>query len=146
MLFIMLFIFTIFLSFAFTTAKQQTSIGVNYNSVTNNYEVIKSNVENSNAYGYYIKNVLSSGWNYLDVFMSNNTNTLTEHLDNSKSMGFIEGYLSCEEMKLFYPNFMSSAFEGEKPGIQTVEFIKANYKWMQDMTDEMQIMIFIGIL
>jgi hypothetical protein len=53
------------------------------------------------AYGYYFKSMNNSGWNHLDFFMQEEVDSVEEHLRYSRAMGYLEGYVTCNEIKGF---------------------------------------------
>lgn len=112
-----------------------TSIGlaVNYLPETGGYDVVHRADDSYDAYGNYFQNYNSSGWYYLDVFMQMEVDSAEDYLHYSRAMGFVEGYLSCQQIKDFYPNFYSDEFGTDEPGDQTINFIQENYDWMKKM-------------
>lgn len=115
----------------------QHAIGVNYDPILGSYEVREGldphqeTGNNFNARGSILKGEMSAGgWNYLDMIATK------DDLQHYKALGFVEGYLSCEEIRAFYKNFLGSAFGvGEVPGEKTVGFLVENYLWMKGEVD-----------
>jgi hypothetical protein len=86
------------------------------------------------ARGEYLSNVSGSNWNYLNI-----ENTRTENdKDYTRAMravGYLEGYLTCADMRNYYLNFMHGMFEGSLPSKQTQQFLAENYKWVSSQAD-----------
>eukprot|EP01034_Spumella_vulgaris_P031851 gene31851-39343_t len=40
---------------------------------------------------------------------------------------------TCEDIKLFYPNFYSAVFGTKAPGPETIKFMESNYAWVKEM-------------
>lgn len=117
-------------------SSQVTSIGVTYDSKTNQFSVIDdinsgSNIKDSLAYGTFTTDSNGSGWNYLDVSYGTSSSSSLNAL-KSKALGYVEGYLTCNEMQKFYYNFVSDMFgKGSGPGVKTSAFLIENYDWMK---------------
>lgn len=58
-----------------------------------------------------------------------------QHFLFAASLGYLEGYLTCETMKTFYPNFYSAVFGSKAPGTETIAFIEDNYNWMVEQAE-----------
>eukprot|EP01038_Epipyxis_sp_PR26KG_P004537 gene4537-6407_t len=109
-------------------------ISVTYDSKSNSYSVSdKADLVYADSFGYYYKNYNGNGWNYLDVYMQMEVDSIDDHITYSKSMGYLEGFITCNEIKSFYPNFYSATFGTDKVGSKTLGFVKANYDWMSEM-------------
>ena len=117
---------------AYTLAdSSKTGISVTYNSKTGKYDVSDVVSDSADAYGYFYRNYNNSGWNFLDNKMQEEINSVDEHLTYFKSFGYLEGYVTCPEIQIFYPNFYSAVFGTDKPGVQTIKFIQDNYNWLK---------------
>lgn len=89
------------------------------------------------AYGAanYTRNV--SGWGYLSVRGSPPTSgDFKSYLNSMKAMGYLEGYLTCAEMREWYSNFYSGLFDGGDPSDETMNFLQDNYDWMSLEADK----------
>jgi hypothetical protein len=64
----------------------------------------------ANAYGTYNFNSSVAGWNYIDISANKSPTTSESHLENMYAMGFAEGYVSCQEIHTFWPNFYQDLF------------------------------------
>jgi hypothetical protein len=122
----------------------------------------KSNIQVSDdivAEGYYTYNLNNSGWNYLNIettqidyqnknfdkrfpnMINNPLNSrsyesnIESYLIHMKGIGYLEGYLSCEEITTFYPNFYSDSFGEDKPPSDVSNFIKSNYDWVKSQAE-----------
>ncbi len=62
--------------------------------------------------------------------------SVDEYLDLSTTLGYLEGYATCNTLKTFYPNFYSAVFGSSEPGDETVAFIEDNYNWMVSQANE----------
>ena len=83
----------------------------------------------------YTRNV--SGWNYLAVRGTPPSNgDYKTYLSSMKAMGYLEGYLSCLEMREWYANFYSGLFDGGDPSDETLAFLEDNYDWMSLEADK----------
>lgn len=52
-------------------------------------------------------------------------------------MGYLEGYVTCDTLKTFYPNFYSAVFGSSlAPGSETIAFVVDNYDWMAEQAEE----------
>jgi hypothetical protein len=112
-------------------------ISVSYNFTTKSYDVGNYyDEEMSDAVGYYYKNYENSYWNYLTIRMNTEISSREDHLMYMGSFGFLEGYITCSEIRTFYPNFYSAVFGTSSPGKQTLEFLQENYDWMMKMSNE----------
>ena len=92
--------------------------------------------ESYDAFGTYYKNYNGSFWNYFDGHTQTEVSSVSDHLQYSRALGFLEGYSTCNEIRTFYPNFYSAVFGSDKVGFQTLKFIRDNYQWLQKMADE----------
>ena len=82
----------------------------------------------------YHQNVGNSGFNYLDI-----TSTTPEegallrstetYLSTMRAMGYLEGYLTCDEIATFYPNFYSDSFGSNVVPSDVKNFIESNYAY-----------------
>ena len=83
----------------------------------------------------YTRNV--SGWNYLAVRGTPPIDgNYKSYLNSMKAMGYLEGYLTCEEMREWYANFYSGLFDGGDPSDETLAFLQDNYDWMSLEADK----------
>ena len=77
----------------------------------------------------YTRNV--SGWNYLAIRGRPPLDgDRKSYLNSMKAMGYLEGYLTCLEMREWYANFYSGLFDGGDPSDETLAFLDDNYNWM----------------
>ena len=53
-----------------------------------------------------------------------------EELLSMLAMGFLEGYVTCNEMRQWYVNFYSGLFDGGDPMDPTLDFLETNHDWM----------------
>jgi hypothetical protein len=119
---------------AAATTQTQTDISVTYDGAK--FIVTNSIDKAADSYGYYDTNYNSSGWGYLDAHMQTDVTSTEQHLSFATSLGYLEGYATCETMKTFYPNFYSAVFgSSEEPGAETVAFIEDNYAWMAEQAE-----------
>lgn len=88
------------------------------------------------AWGNYTAGNSLEGWNYLEVFGSNQIKSVDDMLLSRKAMGYLEGQASCNEITHFYPNFYNDLFGTESPGAGTIAFIRKNYAWVKDMAEK----------
>lgn len=118
-------------------ATEKLPISVNYNSATGKYSVSKSYDGTADAFGYFYPNLAESGWNYLDASMqTNNINSADEYVQKSRSLGYLEGYATCNEIYTFYPNFYSAVFGTSTVGQGTLTFLQENYDWLEKTAKE----------
>jgi hypothetical protein len=40
------------------------------------------------------------------------------------ALGYLEGYLTCEEMSEFYANFYAGLYDGADPSDETLDFVQ----------------------
>lgn len=116
---------------------QTIPISVFYNSSSQTFIASKVYDESFDAFGYYHLNYNDSGWNFLDISMQTEISSINDHLQYSLSMGYLEGFISCQEITNFYTNFYSSMFANQKPNIRTIRFLENNYDWMTFMSDKL---------
>jgi hypothetical protein len=115
---------------------QKVEISINFNSDTQKYDVINKISDSADAFGFYHKNYNSSGWNFLDNNMQTEISSVEDHLLYSKSFGFLEGYVTCQDIRTFYPNFYSAVFGKKSPGPETIKFIESNFIWLKEMSEK----------
>jgi hypothetical protein len=104
------------------------------------------------ADGVYTKNLNNNGWNYLSIetmdlksfstrLNETKGNTLNEneqlatirqqYIRNMKALGYLEGYVTCNEVKQYYENFFAGQFSQSMNLTQeAVDFLLLNYEWM----------------
>lgn len=112
---------------------QKQPVSVHYNSASDSFDVTADYDISAEAFGYYYRDLNGSYWNYLDAHMQEEVDSVSDHVLYSRALGFLEGYATCNEIKTFYPNFHSAVFGTEAPGAETINFLEANYKWLQKM-------------
>lgn len=117
-------------------AEQKIPISVSYDSTSGQYSVSNTYDSGADAFGYFYLNLNQSGWNYLDASMYTEISSVDAHLQYAKSLGYLEGYVTCDTIHTFYPNFYSAIFGTSEPGAQTLQFIQDNYAWMQAMVSQ----------
>lgn len=116
----------------FAEPSTQTQATVTYNADTGSFDVTEGQAcDTGDAYGTYYLNYNSSGWNYFDGVAQSEVDSPEDHLMYLKALGFLEGYLTCDTIKVFYPNFYSGSFGTNKPGPKTIAFLQANYDWLK---------------
>ena len=86
--------------------KDTISVSVYKNIFTNRYEVIQGRKDlQSDAIGIYQTNIEISGWNYLEIEGTPQEDTMEKYLQSMKAMGYLEGYLTWQQIEQFYPNY-----------------------------------------
>ena len=73
-----------------TTSDSVRGISVSFNFTSRKFDVLDVADENGDAFGYYYTNYNQSGWQYLDVFMYTEIDSVSEHLQYSRAMGYLE--------------------------------------------------------
>lgn len=114
-------------------ADEKKAFSVTWNTATNSFSVSNKYDEDADAYGYYTRNVNASNWNYLDAHAQSEVTSRDYHLQTMRALGFLEGYATCETIQTFYGNFYSAVFGEDPVGAQTINFLRKNYDWLQDM-------------
>jgi Phospholipase B len=129
-----------------------TSVGLVYSHNKMNKPVLVDyNAPNAIARANYTRNANNSGWHYLQLHVPTPTihatanessltlSTISHYLQSMYGIGYLEGYLTCNEIKDFYVNYYNSMFEGgdKESGLSedTITFIGANYDWMNAQAD-----------
>ena len=113
------------------------SISVSRDTVTGAFTVQDGIIStDADAFGHYYSSYNSSGWAYLDVHMNTEVSSVDQHLSFTKSFGYLEGFITCNTIKTFYPNFYSAVFGSSEPGAETIQFIEDNYDWMVEQADK----------
>lgn len=88
------------------------------------------------AIANYTRDAGGSGWNYFDVHVNPSaTNSADDYISAMRVVGYLEGALTCAEIKDFYLNYYSSTFEGISPSKETIAFLTDNYAWMLAQSD-----------
>lgn len=96
-----------------------------------------SSTDESIATGSYLINVNNSGFNYLEISTTStpsfftSSSDLDDYLMHMKGAGFLEGYLTCKEISIFYPNFYSDTFGEDDVPQQVKDFVEDNYDWVK---------------
>lgn len=86
------------------------------------------------AVANYSRNVNGNGWNHLsgavlaDRLSDRDPGSFFKSME---ALGFLEGYLSCNEMQQYYRNFYSGLFDGADPSEETLRFLSDNYAWVR---------------
>jgi hypothetical protein len=62
------------------------------------------------AVGKFHTNIDDAGWNYLEVEAIPSDSSLTTYLYSMRAMGFVEGYLTWQQISEYYPNYYQSEF------------------------------------
>ena len=110
------------------------------NTASPNAKVVTDTLDkvNANAYGTYNFNGSINGWNYLDIHANTAPVSSETHLSNMYAVGYAEGYVSCKEIRTFWPNFYKDLFGDllTPPGEGTLKFIREQWKWMGEMIEE----------
>lgn len=99
----------------------------------------------------FVDNIDSNGWNYLSVrstmspyYYKNSDNPSTyvpqreiigNYLLSKLSMGYIEGFTTCEKIQDWYRNFYQGMFDGGDPEVETLNFLQVNHDWMIAQSD-----------
>ena len=130
----MLSVFAVVALIASAKAVENTKyLSVNYNPDDGTYSTIFSVDSNYDAYGTFYHNYNASNWNFLDANMQQEVSSVSSHLEYTRALGYLEGYITCEKIQTFYPNFYSAVFGADPPGNQTLQFVRDNYDWMKSM-------------
>jgi hypothetical protein len=109
------------------------------------------------ADGVYTKNLNNNGWNYLSIetmdlksfanrLNQTKGNSLNDaeqlatirqqYIRNMKALGYLEGYVTCNEVKQYYENFFAGQFSHSMNLTQeAVDFLLSNYEWMSIQSD-----------
>ena len=112
-------------------------MGVQKIANSNDYQVTENHINSHNlnllAKASYEKSV--SGWNFLilDSFVPSSSD---EQVLVYLAAGILEGYLTCEEIKLSYPNFYADNFGKDLPPAEVVNFIIDNFYWMESQANK----------
>lgn len=64
------------------------------------------------------------------LYAQSKVSSSEQHLTFGTSLGYLEGYITCDTLKTFYPNFAAAVFGSSGPNDETVKFIEDNYKWL----------------
>ena len=109
--FVILFIVLINISVV-QAESEKIPLSVYYDATLQKHTVSKSYDTTADAYGYYYPNLSGGGWNYLDASMqTKNVNSPDDYLQKSFSLGYLEGYLTCNTIYTFYPIFTRQSLE-----------------------------------
>lgn len=82
------------------------------------------------------------GWFYLDAqYQVNNSGnstipTVDEKLQAMRMMGYSEGFLTCNEFKIYYPNFYADSFGDEMVSDEVLGFMESNFAYVTDMAEK----------
>jgi hypothetical protein len=123
-----------------TIYSSKIPVSVLFNSTSQQFQVSNTYDDSYDAFGYYYTNYNESGWNYLTIDMQTEITHSEDFLAYSKSYGYLEGYITCQEIDNFYPNFYSSVFGNSSslsPGNETIAFLNQNYEYLQAMSDQL---------
>jgi hypothetical protein len=120
-----------------TIYSSKIPVSVLFNSTSQQFQVSNAYDDSYDAFGYYYTNYNESGWNYLTIDMQTEITHSEDFLAYSKSYGYLEGYITCQEIDNFYPNFYSSVFGNSSPGNETIAFLNQNYEYLQTMSEEL---------
>lgn len=113
-----------------------TPISVFFNAATNSFDVTEAFDTSADAYGNYYQNLEGGYWNYLDAHAQDEVSSVDTHLQYMRALGFLEGYVTCNTLQTFYGNFYSAVFGTDRPGVQTLAFLRENYRWLSQMAEE----------
>ena len=83
------------------------------------------------ASAVYQRNV--SGWNrFVGTItpLSLKDSNHKAYIRSMEALGFLEGFLTCQEMRDFYRNYYSSQFNGDDPSDDVIDFITDTYSWV----------------
>jgi hypothetical protein len=118
--------------------EEKLPMSVKYDTASGKYNVVKEIDVTYDSYGYYYPNLNSSGWNYIDLTMSSFATPppANQYIQKSNSLGYLEGYLTCNTIYVFYPNFYSAVFGTSQVGNSTLTFLEDNYNWLMEMSKE----------
>ena len=88
------------------------------------------------AEGVYITNVKNNGWNHLRAHMPNIPLTddydyFSRYFMQWEAMGFLEGYVTCQELQLYYVNLYHGLFDGGDIVPEAVDFLVENHDWVR---------------
>lgn len=106
------------------------TLGLSYDKNTG--KPVTADTSSANVVGSYTPT--SEGWYFLDISHSPVT-SVEEKIQTMHMIGFMEGNLTCNEIKTFYPNFFSDVFGDEAPPAEVVDFMDTNYKWVSEQAD-----------
>jgi hypothetical protein len=84
------------------------------------------------ASGSYSLNVSNSGWNFLNIESTDRGDYFT----SMKALGFLEGYLTCNDVVVFYPNFYADTFGSDPIPQEVTDFITENYDWVSEQASQ----------
>ena len=106
------------------------------------YRVQKSSegsTHNADAvcYGEYTSGNTLNGWNYLEVFATQEPTSADDMVAARKGMGFLEGQMTCAEILSFYPNFYNDLLGEEVPGDEVLGFLRTQHEWTADMSEKL---------
>jgi hypothetical protein len=92
------------------------------------------------ATGVYITNYENNGWNHLRVHMpnielTNDYDYFARYFMGWEAMGFLEGYVTCEEMQSFYVNLYHGLFDGGDIVPGAVTFLIENHDWVRGQAE-----------
>jgi hypothetical protein len=117
---------------------------------TNNNRVILAD-------GLYSPNLAGDGWNYISVetmdlksfalrlnetkgsYLPESEQLATirdQYVRNMKALGYLEGYMSCNEIKQYYENFYAGTFTNRNLTQEAVDFLLLNYQWMERQSEQ----------
>lgn len=109
------------------------------------------------ADGLFHRNLNNNGWNYLSIetmdlksfayrlnitkghelSSSEQLSTIREqYIKNMKALGYLEGYLTCNEIKQYYENFYTDSFSNMNLTREAVDFLLLNYQWMSIQSEQ----------
>jgi hypothetical protein len=66
------------------------------------------------------------------IYLQSKVSSSDQHLAFGTSLGYLEGYITCDTLKTFYPNFAAAVFGSSGPNDETIKFIEDNYKWLAE--------------
>jgi hypothetical protein len=113
----------------------QIPISVRYDSDSSTFVTEFKYDDSFDAFGYYSRN--NSGWNNLKVEMQAEISSSEEFLLYAKAFGYLEGFVSCEEIFDFYPNFYSSFFGKSEPEAELLKFLTENLNWVSEQSSKL---------
>lgn len=140
--FVIFIIFSILLTLYFLNSQANNSnkfeIKKNLNAASESFFVVDENnlvlVE-----GKFTANFNNNGFSHLDISTHNlniqSDQNFDSYFSSMEAMGYLEGYLTCNEISNLYLNFYSNNFGSGEPTKELVDFIFSNFQWMEQESE-----------
>jgi len=113
-------------------------IGVSLDKVTGNPTIAAVGDSSPTVTASY--DATSEGWYYLDVQYQPDSDvssaSVSDKLAAMRLMGYSEGLLTCNEFKIYYPNFYADSFGDEMVSDEVLGFMEQNYKYVAEMAEQ----------